>query len=63
LARSVHWQAEPHADVALQELRSFLHARPESPVVISHPEPQLFSPVDTYCPSFSQWWKQTSLTV
>jgi deoxyribodipyrimidine photo-lyase len=63
LARSVHWQAEPHADVALQELRSLLHAQPESPVVISHPEPQLFSPVDTYCPSFSQWWKQTSLTV
>jgi deoxyribodipyrimidine photo-lyase len=63
LARSVHWQAEPHATLALQQLQSLLHAQPRSPVVLSHAEPQLFSQVETYCPSFSQWWKQTRLIV
>ncbi len=61
-AKSVGWQPERHADVALERLQTLLaqHVRP-----VSRPQPPapLFEAVATYCPSFSQWWRQTRIAV
>ena len=47
-ARSVSWQPEPHMAFTWQGAQTPL----ESP---------LFETVDTYCPSFAQWWRRTRI--
>ena len=49
-ARSVTWQPDPHMPTLLQG------ARAQSPT-------PLFEAVETYCPSFAQWWRRTSVAV
>ncbi len=60
-ARTVHWQAEPHADGSLQTLHSLLAAMPDGPTALVHTQPDLFEPVESYCPSFAKWWRQTGV--
>ena len=59
-ARSVQWQADPHVDPALEQLRGLLSA---SGLMALAPYPQagLFAPVEVYCQSFSAWWKKARL--
>jgi hypothetical protein len=57
-ARSVTWDADPHIDPLFARLQRLLgnpQARP------AQAKPCLFAPVDQYCKSFSQWWRQTSI--
>jgi deoxyribodipyrimidine photo-lyase len=60
-ARSVQWQSNQHINGALDELQVLLHAKPNGPVVMAHAQPCLFEPVQRYCKSFSQWWRQATL--
>ena len=60
-ARSVQWQADPHADRALTVLQTLLLRADTPPRVGSRESPCLFEPVDRYCRSFSEWWKQTRI--
>ena len=60
-ARSVQWQPDAHINAALQELHVLLQAQPNNPLVIPHAKPCLFEPVQPYCKSFSQWWRQTKI--
>jgi deoxyribodipyrimidine photo-lyase len=62
-ARSVHWQSEPHVNAQLQALQAMLGREQSAPNVVAHTPENLFAPVDSYCPSFSQWWSQTRLVV
>ena len=62
-ARSVHWQAEPHIDAQLQALQMLLGREQGARNVVAHTPENLFAPVESYCPSFSQWWRQTRLVV
>ncbi len=56
-AHSVHWQPVPHANPALQRMQALLQRDDPQRSVEPRAEPCLFEPVDTYCPSFSAWWK------
>ncbi|MBC7434851.1 MAG: deoxyribodipyrimidine photolyase [Bdellovibrionales bacterium] len=60
-ARSVRWQPDPHADAALEQVAAMLQVRPAAPSVLPQAEAPLFEPVERYCKSFSQWWRQTKL--
>ena len=60
-ARSVRWQSDPHADVALARLKSQLQTERGSPVTLALPKPCLFAPVEPHCRSFTQWWRQTRI--
>lgn len=60
-AKTVHWQPDPHASPALTKLKTLLlMANPIQPVQVHEPR-CLFEAVDLYCPSFSQWWRQTRI--
>ena len=59
--KAIHWQAEPHADAALSRLGAILRASERPGFLVIHIAPALFEPVQDYCPSFSQWWRRTSL--
>lgn len=56
-ASSVHWQPDPHANPALAHLQALLQQHNPQRAVGHQAQPCLFEPVDTYCPSFSAWWK------
>ena len=60
-AKSVQWQADPHADTALAALKNQLQNTAPHCRVQSHTLPCLFEPVDVYCRSFSEWWKRTRI--
>jgi deoxyribodipyrimidine photo-lyase len=60
-ARSVHWQPDPHVDAVLEQVQALLKAGPTRPACVPHEQALLFAPVDRYCRSFSQWWRQTDL--
>jgi deoxyribodipyrimidine photo-lyase len=60
-ARSVQWQADPHADAALLSLKNQLCVTAPACEVHSHVPACLFKPVPVYCPSFSGWWKQAHI--
>lgn len=65
-ARSVHWQPEAHADAALAQVQAHLQADLQtgrSVSIVRHPQAPLFTPVAHHCQSFSQWWRQTRLSV
>jgi deoxyribodipyrimidine photo-lyase len=62
-ARSVGWQPEAHADVALKSLQAILKAGQPHPVIAVFEEPGLFEPVEQYSRSFSKWWQQTKITL
>lgn len=57
-ARSVQWQADPHADAFFSSLQSQLCAAAPPPHVHRHMQTCLFEPVEVYCRSFSEWWKR-----
>ena len=59
-SKSVGWQPEPHADAALQSLQRLLSQHGHPLVLPQSPAP-LFETVAPYCPSFSQWWRQTRI--
>ena len=60
-AKSVQWQANPHADRALADLPALLK-RAGTPQRVGPRESLcLFEPVDRRCRSFSEWWKQTRI--
>ena len=59
-AKSVGWLPEPHACAALEKLQLLLNGHGKT---IATPQPQLFEAVERYCPSFSQWWRQTRIRV
>ena len=60
-ANSVHWHPDPHMDPALRRLQDVLQLSTTQPVVRPSALPCLFEPVDTYCRSFSEWWKRTRI--
>lgn len=60
-AASVHWQPDPHADVALGHLQTQLREANPHCAVGPQASPRLFEPVDTHCRRFSEWWKKTQL--
>jgi deoxyribodipyrimidine photo-lyase len=60
-ARSVAWQAEPHADPALKDLRAHLANGPDRVLVETWPQAPLFEEVKEFCPSFGAWWRKTRL--
>jgi deoxyribodipyrimidine photo-lyase len=60
-ARSVHWQWEAHAQPALSQLQTLLQAGAAGPLLQPRSEPVLFEPVERYCESFTQWWRQSAL--
>lgn len=60
-ASSVHWQPDPHANPALAHLQALLQQHNPQRAVGHQAQPCLFEPVDTYCPSFSAWWKLVRL--
>ena len=60
-AKSVHWQSDPHIDPALARLQTLLHAIDPHCVTGPHSTLSLFEPVNTYCRSFSEWWKRTGI--
>ena len=65
-ARSVGWQTEAHADAALENLQALLEAGEAGlaqPRATPYAEPLLFEPVEPYCASFSQWWRQTRIAL
>ncbi len=61
-AKSVHWQPDPHIDAALEAVRAALQGLNPHCIAGPHAAPQLFTPVDRYCRSFSEWWKKTRIT-
>jgi deoxyribodipyrimidine photo-lyase len=62
-ARSVGWQSEPHGAVGLDALQTELLGQPNHPLVTAHVQACLFEPVQAYCQSFSQWWRQTKINL
>jgi deoxyribodipyrimidine photo-lyase len=60
-ANSVQWHPDPHADKALTRLQDALQLSNTQQVVGPRELPCLFEPVDTYCRSFSEWWKRTRI--
>ena len=60
-ARSVQWQANPHADATLENLRNHLRQSAPGLSVKSLVTPCLFEPVEVHCRSFSEWWKRTRI--
>lgn len=60
-AKSVRWHPDPHMDPALTRLRDALQLFDPQKVVEPVVLPCLFEPVDTYCRSFSEWWKRTRI--
>ena len=61
-AASVRWQPDPHVDEALGQMQTLL--KEANPLCDVGPQAAvcLFEPVETYCRSFSEWWKKTQLT-
>ena len=61
-AASVHWQPDPHGDGALGQMQRLL--KESNPLCAVGPQASvcLFEPVETYCRSFSEWWKKTQLS-
>jgi deoxyribodipyrimidine photo-lyase len=57
-AKSVGWQPEPHADAALVSMQT-IFAQHGQCVALPRSQMPLFETVASYCPSFSQWWRQT----
>jgi hypothetical protein len=45
----------------LEQVQALLKAGPTRPACVPHEQALLFAPVDRYCRSFSQWWRQTDL--
>jgi deoxyribodipyrimidine photo-lyase len=62
-ANALAWQSDAHAHGALERLQQVLQAGPRHPVVRPHAQPALFSEVDRYCESFSQWWRHTHMAL
>lgn len=60
-AKSVQWQADPHADAFFASLQSQLCAAAPQLHAHRHVQACLFEPVEVYCRSFSEWWKRTHL--
>jgi deoxyribodipyrimidine photo-lyase len=60
-AKSVHWQANPHADRALAAAAALLKRAGSPQRVGPRASPCLFEPVNRRCRSFSEWWKQTRI--
>ena len=60
-AKSVQWQADPHADAFFSGLQSQLRLISPQCHVQSCEQPCLFEPVPVYCRSFSEWWKRTHI--
>lgn len=60
-ARSVHWQWEAHAQPALEALQMRLQEFENPPSLQPVSEAPLFTPVDRYCESFTQWWRLSRL--
>jgi len=60
-ARSVRWHSDAHIDGHLEHLRKQPQSGPAKPSVTSMAESYLFTPVETYCESFSKWWRLTQL--
>jgi len=60
-AKSVHWQPDPHIDAARARLQTLLRTIDPQCVTGPHSTPSLFKPVNTYCRSFSEWWKRTGI--
>jgi len=60
-ARSVRWHSDAHIDGHLEHLRKQLQSGPAKPSVTGMAESYLFTPVETYCESFSKWWRLTRL--
>jgi deoxyribodipyrimidine photo-lyase len=60
-ARAVGWQAQAHADGALQRLQALLQAGPRPPAIKAYAQAPLFEDVAHYCESFSQWWRKTRI--
>ena len=62
-ARSVGWQSDPHAAAGLNTLQAQFQEKPGHPLVTARVPPCLFEPVQAYCQSFSQWWRQTQIAL
>ena len=62
-ARSVGWQPDPHVAAGLDAMHTQLAQSPDQPRVTAQPEACLFEPVQAYCQSFSQWWRQTRIAL
>ena len=60
-AKSVQWQADPHADAFFSSLQNQLRVTVPQRHVHSHVQPCLFEPVNVYCRSFSDWWKRAHI--
>jgi deoxyribodipyrimidine photo-lyase len=58
-ARSVRWQQDPHMDLVMAPLFDVLQSKVLQPVAA----PDLFTPVNSYCASFSKWWNRTEVQV
>ena len=61
-AASVRWQPDPHGDGALGQMQRLLKEVNPQCAVGPQASVCLFEPVETYCRSFSEWWKKTQLT-
>ena len=57
-ARSVQWQSDPHVNAAMAQVQHLLRLE-QGAVTSPQHQPCLFAPVESYCQSFSQWWRQT----
>ncbi len=62
-ASSVSWQPDSHANEALDRMQALPHKWRGQPQAVQPPQAPLFETVETYCPSFSQWWRQTRIAV
>ncbi len=60
-ARSVTWQPDPHAAMALNDLRKRLATCPATRVIEPRPQAPLFETVETHCTSFTRWWRRTRI--
>jgi deoxyribodipyrimidine photo-lyase len=60
-ADAIHWSADAHVDPMLARIGARLKAANWPGSIVTHREPELFDPVESYCPSFSQWWRRTRL--
>jgi hypothetical protein len=58
-AKSVQWQADPHADVFFSSVQRQLRLISPQCHVQSYVQPCLFESVPEYCRTFSEWWRRT----
>ena len=61
-AKSVQWQADPHADAFFSRLQSQLGFTAPQCHLQSHVQPCLFESVPMYCRTFSEWWKRAHIS-